>query len=85
VSDRHDDDIICLAHASTPAEAHIWQNVLEEEGIHSRVVGDFLDAGMGDIPGVRAELWVRAQDAERAQAIIEEHRGIQPLADEDEA
>jgi hypothetical protein len=80
----HDDNIVCVAHATTPAEAHIWQNALEEVGIRCQVVGDFLDAGIGDIPGMRAELWVREQDAARAQEIIEDHRGIEPAAGDDE-
>ncbi len=82
MKDKHDENIICLAHAATPAQAHIWQNALEEEGIHAQVVGDFLEGGIGDIPGLRAELWVRAEDAERAREILEEHRGIEPVAEE---
>jgi hypothetical protein len=84
MTDKHDENIICLAHASTPAEAHIWQNALEAEGIRCEVVGDFLDSGIGDVPGVRPEIWVRQEDAERAREIIEEHRGIEPPPDDEE-
>ena len=38
-----------LATATTPIEAHIWQQALEEEGIRCQVVGDYLDAGIGNI------------------------------------
>jgi len=64
------DDIVQLATASNPAEAHIWQQVLQEEGIQCEVVGDYLNAGLGDIPGFRAELWVHRKDVDRALEIL---------------
>jgi Putative prokaryotic signal transducing protein len=64
------DDIVPLTTASNPAQAHIWQQVLEGEGIQCEVVGDYLDAGIGDIPGMQAELWVHRDDAERALDIL---------------
>jgi hypothetical protein len=67
------DDIVCLLTAENPAQAHLWQNALEEEGIECKVVGDYLEASLGDIPGARPELWVHRDDAERALAIINEH------------
>jgi hypothetical protein len=63
-------DIIRLLTANHPAQAHLWRAALEAEGIESKVVGDYLDAGVGDIPGARAELWVRREDVDRAMAII---------------
>jgi Putative prokaryotic signal transducing protein len=65
------DDIVQLTTAPNPAEAHLWQQVLEEEGIRAQVVGDYLDAGIGDIPGFRAEVWVHRDDVERARAILQ--------------
>lgn len=76
-----EDDIVRLATAGNPAEAHIWQQALEEEGIKAQVVGDFLDAGIGDIPGFKAEIWVHRNDAERAKTILETHA---PAMDEEE-
>jgi hypothetical protein len=64
------DDIVRLATAPNPAQAHIWQQALENEGISSRVVGDYLDAGVGDIPGLTAEIWVHRDDLERAQEVL---------------
>jgi hypothetical protein len=75
------DDIVRLATAGNPAQAHIWQQALEAEGIESRVVGDYLDAGLGDLPGLRAEVWVHRQDLERAQAVLRPGEGA---ADEPE-
>jgi hypothetical protein len=38
------------------------------------VLGDYLDAGVGDIPGIEAEVWVEAADLERAEAILRQHQ-----------
>ncbi len=69
----HPDDIVRVATAPNPQLAHLWQQALEEEGIQSRAVGDYLDAGIGDVPGFRAEVWVHRDDAARARAILESH------------
>jgi hypothetical protein len=70
MSSQPRDDIVQLATASTPAEAHIWRQVLQEAGIQGEVVGDYLNAGLGDIPGFRAELWVHRDDAEHALEVL---------------
>jgi hypothetical protein len=70
----HRDDVVRLATADTPAQAHIWQQALQDEGIESHVVGDYLDAGLGDVPGMRAELWVHQAQAAQAQAILQQHQ-----------
>jgi hypothetical protein len=81
MSTEHPDDIVCLATASNPMQAHIWEQALQAEGIRANVVGDFLDAGVGDIPGLRAEVWVHKDDVARATAVLKEG---QHLPDEDE-
>jgi hypothetical protein len=68
-----EDNVVRLLTANHPAQAHLWRAALEEEGIQAKVVGDYLDAAIGDIPGARAELWVHRDDAERALAFIEAH------------
>ncbi len=70
--DQH--DVVRLAAAATPFQAHIWQQALEQEGISCQVLGDYLDAGIGDIPGFSAEVWVAAADLARAEAILRQHR-----------
>jgi len=70
MSNLHPDDIVRLATAPNPVAAHIWQEALEAEGIRCQVVGDYLDAGLGDIPGLSAELWVHKEDVARAEAIL---------------
>ena len=66
-----DDQVVCLITAPTPLQAHIWENALREEGIHSHVVGDYLGAGFGDVSGAEAEIWVQRQEVLRAQAILQ--------------
>jgi hypothetical protein len=70
--DQH--DLVRLAVAGNPFQAHIWQQALEQEGIRCQVLGDYLDAGLGDIPGFSAEVWVETADLARAEAILREHR-----------
>jgi hypothetical protein len=65
-------DIVRLATAKNPAMANIWEQALEAEGIRCMVVGDYLDASFGDIPGLQPELWVFRRDLHRGQAIINE-------------
>jgi len=67
-------DVVRLAAAANPFQAHIWQHALEQEGIRCQVLGDYLDAGIGDIPGFSAEVWVETADLSRAEAILREHQ-----------
>jgi hypothetical protein len=67
-------DLARLAAAVNPFQAHIWQQALQAEGIRCQVLGDYLDAGVGDIPGIEAEVWVEAADLERAEAILRQHQ-----------
>ena len=70
--DQH--DIVRLAAAANPFQAHIWQQALQQEGIRCQVLGDYLDAGIGDIPGFSAEVWVETADLARAEAILRQHQ-----------
>ena len=63
-----------LATAANPFQAHIWQQALEQEGIRSQVLGDYLDAGIGGVPGLGAEVWVEVDDLARAEAVLRRHR-----------
>lgn len=72
MSARDPKDVIRLVTAPNPAQAHIWQTALENEGIDAKVVGDFLDAGIGDVSGVEAEVWVHREDEKRALAVLGE-------------
>jgi hypothetical protein len=73
---EHPDDIVRLATARNPAQAHIWQQALEDEGIRSHVVGDFLDVGVGDIPGMTAEIWVHRDDLARAEEVLRRGQAV---------
>jgi hypothetical protein len=77
-------NIVRLARASNPAEAHLIEQVLEEEGIRSQVVGDYLDAGIGDIPGIQAEVWVERDDLARAREVLQNSAHHESLEEENE-
>jgi hypothetical protein len=66
------DDIVRLATAPNPAQAHIWEQALKQAGVRCKVVGDYLDAGIGDIPGMRAEIWVHRDDVARGEQVLRE-------------
>ena len=66
-------DLVRLAAAANSAQAHIWQQGLEQEGIRCQVLGDDLEAGFGDLQGFSAEVWVEAADVARAEAILRQH------------
>ena len=66
------DDVVRLATAQNPMQAHLWEQALRQAGIRCKVVGDYLEAGIGDIPGVRAEVWVHRDDLAQAEAILAE-------------
>jgi Putative prokaryotic signal transducing protein len=70
-------DVVRLAAAANPLQAHIWQQALEQEGIRCQVLGDYLDAGIGDIPGMGVEVWVEPADLSRAESILRQHRELE--------
>lgn len=76
MSKQRPDDIVRLVTAPNPAQAHIWQQALQAEGIESKVVGDYLDAGLGDIPGASAEVWVHRTDLARAEEVLRRGREV---------
>jgi hypothetical protein len=44
------ESLVRLVTAPNPALAHIWEQALRAEGIKCKVVGDYLDAGIGGCP-----------------------------------
>lgn len=64
------DDIVRIATATSPAQAYIWREALQDAGISCRVVGDYLDAGIGDVPGMSPEVWVHRSDADKAARVL---------------
>lgn len=82
------DEVVRLLTAPNPALAHVWQQALEAEGIRAQVVGDYLDAGWGDVPLARSELWVKRKDVARAQEVLREEvvgeQGRPPGEEEDD-
>jgi hypothetical protein len=78
------DDIVRLATAPNPAQAHIWQQALRQAGVRCKVVGDYLDAGLGDIPGLRAEIWVHKEDLARGEEVLREMQQAEAAPGRDE-
>ena len=83
-------EVVRLATAANPVEAHIWEEALLEEGIECKVVGDYLDSGIGDLPAIGPEVWVHRDDLARAKEILrqgqeaaEEHAGEGDTISED--
>jgi len=66
-------EMVRLTSAANPFEAHDWEHALKDEGIRCQVLGDYLGGGLGNIPGMMAEVWVLAADLERAEAILREY------------
>ena len=79
MSDRHGEEIVRLVTASSPQEAHLWRQALEDEGIRCRVVGEYLGS-FGVVPPGHPvpELWVHQEDAERARAVLERLQEARP-------
>jgi hypothetical protein len=63
-------DMVRVASAANPFEAHILEQTLRDEGIRCQVLGDYLGGGIGNVPGMMAEVWVESSDLERAEAIL---------------
>ena len=84
MSTEPSDDIVRLTTAENPAEAHILEQALRAEGIRCKVVGDYLDASFGDLPGLKPEIWVHREDVERAQSVLRESDTNTPLEDGEE-
>lgn len=76
-------EIVQVATASNPAQAHIWQQALTDAGIECKVVGDYLSTGVGTYPGIPAEIWVHQADQARAEAILTEIREKQSEDEEE--
>jgi hypothetical protein len=49
------------------------------------VVGDFLDAGVGNIPGLSAEVWVYRKDVARAEEILRQGQELSREEEGDDA
>ena len=67
--------IVELCSAADVAEAYALRVLLDEAGIPSRVVGEFLGSAAGSLPlgeTVAPRIWVRGEDAVRAREIIDE-------------
>jgi hypothetical protein len=64
--------------ASTGLDAHMILNLLEQEGIHGRVDGEYLPGGVGELQAINlVRVMVEEADVERARRIIRDWEAIQ--------
>lgn len=66
-----DDEVVRVA-AGQLVQVEVWQQVLNDAGIQSRVVGNDLTPGIGTALQSPIELWVLGRDLGRAEAAIRE-------------
>lgn len=66
-------EMVRLAAASNSFQAHIWRDALRAQGIHCQVVGEYLEAGLGDVQGISAEVWVDPSQLKPAKAFLRRH------------
>jgi hypothetical protein len=77
------DEVVRLATAPNPVVAHVWADALQAEGIRARVLGDYLEASLGDLSGTLPEIWVRRGDVPRAEEVLRrELEGVPEGADD---
>lgn len=73
--DLKNERIVELCSAANTVEAYALLALLEEAGIPSRILGEFLENAAGWLPlgeTVAPRIWVREKDAARAREIVEE-------------
>ena len=64
---------------STALEAHMVKNLLENEGVYSRIDGEYLQGGVGELQAIGAiRVVVEEQDYPQARKIIDEWEALQP-------
>ena len=79
----HDSPIVELYSAADSAEAYTVKNLLEQQDISSRIVGEWLQNALGDIPlgtATAPRIWVSRDDAARAQEVLAEFLAIRHQA-----
>src|SRR5262245_39211329 len=72
MQEPHPDDVVCAITAANYVQAHVWEEALRDAGIRCKVVGDYLTASVGGLPGLPAEIWVHRDDLARAKEVLEE-------------
>jgi hypothetical protein len=88
MADQNPHDVVKLVTAQNQVQAHIWQQALADAGIKANVLGDYLEAGFGDMAGTNPELWVHRDDVARAEEVLRQGEAISDAdveADEESA
>ncbi len=71
--------MITVFHPLNSIEAHLVKIMLAGEGIEARVLGDYLQGGVGELPALGTlAVQVPEDQAEKARALIEAWRQAPP-------
>ncbi len=71
--------MITVFHPLNSIEAHLVKIMLAEEGIEARVLGDYLQGGVGELPALGTlAVQVPEDQAEKARKLIEAWRNQPP-------
>lgn len=78
----HDEHDVVKVYTGDVVTAELYQQALKEAGVESNVVGLSLTASFGTaIPG-SVELWVKSEDAKKAEAAIKQFEDEKVAAEE---
>lgn len=82
----HDEHDVVKVYTGDVVTAELYQQALKEAGIDSNVVGLSLTASFGSALNNSVELWVKSEDAEKAEAAIKLYEADkEPLAEAPQA
>lgn len=80
--------MIVIYHAESSIDAHLLRGLLEQQGIASRILGEFLQGAVGELPARGLiSVSVAAEDAARARTVVhefEDNMAMQAQWDEQE-
>jgi len=68
--------------ATQRLDAYLLRDALAHRGIEARVFNEYAQGGLGDIPfdAVQPQVWVDAQDFERALKVVDEFKNRRDAA-----
>jgi hypothetical protein len=79
---NHDEHDVVKIYTGTVVTAELYQQALKEAGVESKVVGLSLTASFGTAIPDSVELWVKSEDAEKANAAIKRYEEEKVPAEE---
>jgi hypothetical protein len=65
-----DNEMVCLATTSDPAEVRLWRDLLNAAGIENEI-GEDLTVYIDNVPWIQADLWVPRSQVEKALGLLD--------------